>query len=50
LAPDVLVKGGDYVVEEIAGHESVMARGGEVVVLDFLEGHSTSSLIDRLSD
>ncbi len=50
LAPDVLVKGGDYIVEEIAGHESVMARGGEVVVLDFLEGHSTSSLIDRLSD
>ena len=50
LAPDVLVKGGDYVVEEIAGHQSVMARGGEVVVLDFLEGHSTSSLIDRLSD
>ena len=50
LAPDVLVKGGDYTVEEIAGHESVIARGGEVVVLDFLEGHSTSSLIDRLSD
>ena len=50
LAPDVLVKGGDYVVEEIAGHESVMARGGEVVVLDFLEGHSTSSLIERLND
>ena len=50
LAPDVLVKGGDYVVEEIAGHESVMARGGEVIVLDFLEGHSTSSLIERLSD
>ena len=50
LAPDVLVKGGDYAVEEIAGHESVIARGGEVVVLDFLEGHSTSSLIDRLSD
>ena len=50
LAPDVLVKGGDYVVEEIAGHESVMARGGEVVVLDFLEGHSTSGLIDRLSE
>ena len=50
LAPDVLVKGGDYAVEEIAGHESVTARGGEVVVLDFLEGHSTSNLIERLSD
>ena len=50
LSPDVLVKGGDYAVEEIAGHESVMAQGGEVVILDFLEGHSTSSLIERLSD
>ena len=50
LAPDVLVKGGDYDVEAIAGHESVMAQGGEVIVLDFLEGHSTSSLIERLSD
>ena len=50
LAPDVLVKGGDDAVEEIAGQESVTARGGEVVVLDFLEGHSTSNLIERLSD
>ena len=50
LAPDVLVKGGDYAVEDIAGHESVLTQGGEVIVLDFLEGHSTSRLINRLSD
>jgi len=50
LAPDVLVKGGDYAVEQIAGHESVLARGGDVRVLDFVNGHSTSGLIERLND
>ena len=50
FAPDVLVKGGDYAVEQIAGHESVLARGGEVRVLDFVDGHSTSRLIERLND
>ena len=50
LGPDVLVKGGDYAVEQIAGHESVLARGGEVRVLDFVDGHSTSGLIERLND
>ncbi len=48
LAPDILVKGGDYQVEEIAGHESVLARGGRVMTLDFLPGHSTSSLLSRM--
>ncbi len=50
LAPDVLVKGGDYALEQIAGHESVLARGGDVRVLDFVDGHSTSGLIERLND
>jgi D-beta-D-heptose 7-phosphate kinase/D-beta-D-heptose 1-phosphate adenosyltransferase len=48
VAPDVLVKGGDYKVEEIAGHESVLARGGRVITLDFVEGHSTSGILARL--
>ena len=48
VAPDVLVKGGDYKVEEIAGHESVLARGGRVITLGFVEGHSTSGLLARL--
>tara|TARA_Y100000385_G_scaffold53362_1_gene50777 strand:+ start:446 stop:1867 length:1422 start_codon:yes stop_codon:yes gene_type:complete len=48
VAPDVLVKGGDYKVEEIAGHESVLARGGRVMTLDFVEGHSTSGMLARL--
>ncbi len=50
LEPDVLVKGGDYRVEDIAGADFVRQRGGEVVVLDFVEGLSTSSLIARLRD
>lgn len=44
LKPDVLVKGGDYKVEEIAGHDVVQARGGEVIILQFLPGHSTTAL------
>jgi D-beta-D-heptose 7-phosphate kinase/D-beta-D-heptose 1-phosphate adenosyltransferase len=50
LAPDVLVKGGDYTVEQVAGHESVLSRGGEVAILDFVPGHSTTGLINRLND
>ena len=50
LAPDVLVKGGDYSVEQLAGHESVLERGGEVRILDFVTGHSTSDLISRMAD
>ncbi|MDG2460412.1 MAG: bifunctional D-glycero-beta-D-manno-heptose-7-phosphate kinase/D-glycero-beta-D-manno-heptose 1-phosphate adenylyltransferase HldE [Luminiphilus sp.] len=48
--PDVLVKGGDYQIHEIAGHESVLKRGGEVVTLDYLSGHSTSEMIGRMSE
>ncbi len=45
VCPDVLVKGGDYRPEDIAGGECVTAAGGEVKVLPFLSGHSTSSMI-----
>ncbi|MEN9728132.1 MAG: bifunctional protein HldE [Pseudomonadota bacterium] len=47
VLPDVLVKGGDYRVEEIAGAEEVLAAGGRVLTLTFHEGHSTTSLIER---
>ena len=47
LAPDVLVKGGDYKVEEIAGSESVLANGGDVIILDFIDGVSTTKIIDK---
>ncbi len=49
LLPDILVKGGDYSdITEIAGHESVLENGGEVKILSFIEGHSTTSIIKTI--
>ena len=48
ILPDVLVKGGDYKVEEIAGGEEVIANGGEVKVLNFEEGISTTDIINAI--
>jgi len=50
VKPDVLVKGGDYKVEEIVGADVVKAYGGEVVTIDFLKGYSTSVLIERIQN
>src|SRR5256714_11600338 len=48
LLPDVLVKGGDYAVDQIHGREEVEAAVGRVVRLPFVEGVSTSAIIDRM--
>ena len=48
VQPQVLVKGGDYRPEQIAGHDCVKAAGGEVKVLGFEEGVSTSRIIDAI--
>jgi len=48
LQPDVLVKGGDYRLEEVVGREVVLARRGQVRILPFREGYSTSRLLERL--
>ena len=48
LQPDVLVKGGDYREEEVVGAGTVRARGGEVVIVPLLAGHSTSGLVERV--
>ncbi len=50
VLPHVLVKGGDYEVEQIAGHRQVLAAGGEVKVLEFLPGFSSSELIERIKN
>ncbi|MEM9688795.1 MAG: bifunctional D-glycero-beta-D-manno-heptose-7-phosphate kinase/D-glycero-beta-D-manno-heptose 1-phosphate adenylyltransferase HldE [Pseudomonadota bacterium] len=50
LLPDVLVKGGDYAVADIAGGRAVLDNGGEVRVLSFRDGHSTSRMIERMKD
>src|SRR5918998_2133558 len=48
LLPDVLVKGGDYRVDEIHGREEVEAAGGRVLSLPFVEGASTTDIIKRI--
>jgi D-beta-D-heptose 7-phosphate kinase/D-beta-D-heptose 1-phosphate adenosyltransferase len=48
MLPDVLVKGGDYTVEQIAGAPAVLKNGGEVRTLTFKAGRSTSALIDAI--
>ena len=47
VLPDLLVKGGDYAPEQIAGYDAVTGNGGQVVVLEFHEGYSTTRLIER---
>ena len=48
LRPDVLMKGGDYTVGTTVGAPEVMSWGGRVALIDLVEGHSTTGVIDRL--
>jgi len=48
LQPDVLVKGDDYKPEQIAGYDVVMAKGGVVKTIPFLQGYSTTALINKI--
>jgi D-beta-D-heptose 7-phosphate kinase/D-beta-D-heptose 1-phosphate adenosyltransferase len=48
LQPDILAKGGDYTVDTVVGREVVEARGGKVVLVPFLPGHSTTAIVDRI--
>ena len=50
LLPDVLVKGGDYSLDQIHGREEVEAAGGQVVSLPFVEGASTSAIIEKMKN
>jgi len=47
VLPDLLVKGGDYKPQQVAGYEEVTANGGQVVILDFYAGYSTTGIIER---
>lgn len=49
VLPDILVKGGDYHVHEVAGGHAVIANGGQVIILDFVEGCSTTHLIEKIN-
>jgi D-glycero-beta-D-manno-heptose 1-phosphate adenylyltransferase len=48
IQPDVLVKGGDYKVEDIAGAKEVLDRGGKVVINPIVDGFSTTSIIQKM--
>jgi len=48
VQPDILVKGSDYSIENIVGAEVVMARGGRVETMDFIDGYSSSNIIERI--
>ncbi|NBQ47717.1 MAG: D-glycero-beta-D-manno-heptose 1-phosphate adenylyltransferase [Sphingobacteriia bacterium] len=48
LEPDVLVKGNDYRVDQIAGFDLVQKRGGKVVTIPLLEGYSTTALVTKI--
>lgn len=48
LLPDVLVKGGDYTVEQIAGAQEVIANGGRVVINPLVDGFSTTGIIEKI--
>ncbi len=48
LVPDVLVKGGDWRPEEVVGKKEVETAGGKVVIVPYLKGHSTSSVIKKI--
>lgn len=48
VKPNVLVKGGDYKIEQIVGAKEVLGWGGEVYSLNFVDGYSTTSLIKKI--
>ena len=50
VLPDVLVKGGDWGVDQIIGREEVEAAGGEVLSLPFVDGCSTSDIVNRIRE
>jgi rfaE bifunctional protein nucleotidyltransferase chain/domain len=48
LLPDVLVKGADYQIENIAGAKEVLANGGEVKTITFVDGYSSTAIINKI--
>jgi len=50
VQPDILIKGSDYVVKDIVGHDIVEAKNGKVLTIDFLEGYSTSLIEKKIKN
>lgn len=49
ILPDFLVKGDDYAIHEIAGHETVFKSGGKVLTIPLVPGHSTTVLLEKIA-
>ena len=49
IVPDILVKGGDYNIEDIVGYQTVMQNGGQVKTLSFYDGYSSTNYIDKIN-
>ena len=49
IMPDVMVKGGDYTIDQIVGAKEVMAAGGRVVINPIVQGYSTTGLIEKIT-
>ncbi len=49
VRPDILVKGDDYAIDQIVGHEAVLARGGRVLTVSLVPGYSTTRIVERIS-
>ena len=50
LLPDVLAKGGDYEIDNIVGHEIVQYNGGKVILVPFVDGFSSTTIIDKIKN
>lgn len=50
IMPDVLVKGGDYTIDQIAGAKEIIANGGKVIINQTLEGFSTTRIIKKMRE
>ncbi|MFC2137017.1 D-glycero-beta-D-manno-heptose 1-phosphate adenylyltransferase [Bacteroidota bacterium] len=50
IVPDVLIKGSDYKKEDIIGYDIVKNAGGKIITIDFIEGYSTTSIINKIKN
>ncbi len=50
LKPDILVKGSDYTIDKIVGADVVIANGGRVETMDFIEGYSTTNIVNKIKN
>jgi rfaE bifunctional protein nucleotidyltransferase chain/domain len=50
VQPDILVKGGDYKIEDIVGYDIVVKNGGQVLTIPFVDGFSTTSIINKMTN